>query len=421
MFYTLTCWIFGAAMLVLCAVVSMDDLKTSYIRNRHIVTGFKLCALALLLHLAVSITAYYVPWLDKHMAAPVARKFAEWATSGAGQSLSFSFYPVYLAHSFFAAALGILIWKFGFWPAGDAKFFILLAAAMPLAWPQSGLFPKVLLAVFLMNIFMPAAVFFVVSLTASLIVGALRTEEMGEVKPVLSGLRDFYRKKTEEFRARPIVLLFLAVNYFVLFSLSQVLRMYAHGGLLRLIKSDFIIFVFLFFVWDKMYRLMMRKSTTLASLVIMGAYLVVGSLFWPDRIAKDLLKGMGMVLQFGMLVMLLKSFVQNYFVTREIIRVPIGNLRPGMILASSAEASLKEDHAFYKEHFCDNYSDGLDCAQIEKLQGWERESSLEICQTKPFAVWILIGAVLTVWLQSDILHWAGRFFSSAPKPGGGLL
>lgn len=421
MFYTLTCWIFGAAMLVLCAIIALDDMKTSYIRNRYIITGFKLCALALLLHLVVSTMSYYMPWMDKHMAAPVARKFAEWVTSGAAKSLAFSFYPVYLLHSLCAAALGVFIWKFGFWPAGDAKFFILLSAAMPLVWPQSGLFPKALVAVFLMNIFMPAAVFFVLSLAFALIFASLRTEEMGELKPAVAGLKDWYREKVSEFRAKPIVLLFLAVNYFVLFSLSQVLRMYAHGGLLHIIKSDFAIFIFLFFVWDKMYRLMMRKSTTIASLVIMGAYLVVGSLFWPDRIASDLLKGMGMVLQFGMLLMLLKSFVQNYFITREIIRVPVEDLCPGMILASSAEASLKADHAFYREHFSDNYSDGLAAAQIAKLQGWERESCLEICQTKPFALWILIGAVLTVWLQNDILHWAVRLFSSVPKTGGGLL
>ncbi len=421
MFYTAICWIFGIAILALCSVIVREDIKTSCIRNRHVLLGLKLCALTLIVQLALSVISANSSWLDSHVSAPVLRDFASWAAAGSGKSLSLPFYPVYLAHTLFAAALSVLIWKFDFWPAGDAKFFILLSAALPLALPHSRLFPKALVAAFLMNIFLPAAAFFILALVASLAAGAMRSEDMGEARPAMASAREWYARKAAEFRARPVLLLFLAVNYFVLFSLSQVLRLYAQDGLLKIIKSDFAIFLVLFLFWDKMYGLMMRKSTTLASLAIMGAYLVAGSLLWPDRITSDLFKGMRMVLQFGMLLMLLKGLVQSYFVSRETVRLPVEELRPGMLLAASSEEAIKADPVFYRDNFWDKYSDGISAGQIESIRSWGKEVSLEVCQTRPFAFWILAGAVLTVILQNDIIHWLGGVFASAPKTGGGLL
>jgi|GEM_PF-2644289 len=421
MFYTVICWVFGIAMLVLCSVITLEDMKTSYIRNRHIASGLKLCALALIAQLVVSLISTNAAWAGSHITAPVIRDFAFWASAGSGKSLTLAFYPVYLAHTLFAAALGVLIWKFNFWPAGDAKFFIVISAALPLVIPHSRLFPKALVAAFLMNIFLPAAAFFVAMLLISLALNTMRSEDMGAVRPALASVMEWFAKKAVEFQARPVLLLFLAVNYFVLFSLSQVLRLYAQDGLMKIVKSDFAIFLVLFLFWDKMYRLMMSRSTTLAALVIMGAYLVTGSMLWPDRISSDLFKGMRMVLQFGMLLMLFKGLVQSYFVSRETVRLPVEGLRPGMILASSSEQAIKADPVFYRDNFRDNYSDGLTAGQIESIRLWAKESSLEVCQTRPFAFWILAGAVLTVILQNDVIHWLGGVLSSAQKTGGGLL
>ena len=58
---------------------------------------------------------------------------------------------------FWSAAAGVILWYAEVWPAGDAKFFMLVSAALPLADPYLRGFPNYLFLNLLINIFVAAA------------------------------------------------------------------------------------------------------------------------------------------------------------------------------------------------------------------------------------------------------------------------
>jgi len=80
-----------------------------------------------------------------------------WEWSGASDAAQ---WRLWASHAAVSAALGLGLWLLKIWPAGDAKLFLILAAALPLAAPVR-LRPSALLPVFLLtNVFVPAAVVF---------------------------------------------------------------------------------------------------------------------------------------------------------------------------------------------------------------------------------------------------------------------
>ena len=117
------------------SVVS-GDMASRKIPNAAIMLGWRLLLLALGLQLAN--TAYGV-------------------YSHTGVYLVWSFYWLWCVHFFLAALAGVVLWYSGIWPAGDAKFFMLAAAWLPVINPFIKNFPGYLFIGLLVNIFVAAA------------------------------------------------------------------------------------------------------------------------------------------------------------------------------------------------------------------------------------------------------------------------
>lgn len=84
-----------------------------------------------------------------------------------GLGLSFpyppwEFFPAAAAQPLLGAGAAVLLWRLGQWPAGDAKLFAVASFWLAVADPASPLLPWRLPLVFLMNVFIPAAVFVLV-------------------------------------------------------------------------------------------------------------------------------------------------------------------------------------------------------------------------------------------------------------------
>ncbi len=180
----------------------------------------------------------------------------------------------------------------------------------------------------------------------------------------------------------------------------------------KVISNELVIFVVLFIVWDRVYEFMMRRSTSVAFIIILGTYITLGGLFFPDRILDDLLRGAGMVLRFGMLLMFGKVLVEYYF-RKEVSPVLLNELKAGMLLSEDSRISIRRDRDLFNQHFKTSYSDGLTPEQIKVLREWsvskggKGQEAMTICRTRPFAVWVSIGAVLTLVLQRDVINQTG--------------
>lgn len=139
----------AAAALAAAGDILYNDEKYNRIPNRR-----------LLIFLGLGLTGY---------AALFAATTAATAFGGFGMSYAYlpaAFFTAAAAQALLSAATAVLLWRLGRWPAGDAKLFAVASVWLTLADPGSPLLPWRLPLVFLMNIFIPAAVFILVRTAA---------------------------------------------------------------------------------------------------------------------------------------------------------------------------------------------------------------------------------------------------------------
>ena len=153
--------------------------------------------------------------------------------------LNWNFYLSWCAHLFWAALAGVLLWYTEIWPAGDAKFFILVCAWLPLINPLLKNFPGYLFLSVLVNIFVAAALAAVGGFLAS---GFYKVgpadffkELAGDIKKHLAGLA---ATKTGKWAVAAYL-----VNMTFLFLLQQILNSESRHFLSRfLARTDIVYF-----------------------------------------------------------------------------------------------------------------------------------------------------------------------------------
>lgn len=383
----------GVTFLWIAWKVSIEDLRSSRIRNFWILLGIKISAAAVAVLLVMSI-------LDS-------LGFSLWGLTQPAPI--FKFYLHLLKHFLLVSLAAVVLWKFRIWPAGDAKLFMVFGLMLPLIYPNIRHFPGNLFLVMLLNIFIPACAFFVLALLVSFAVNVTKAGFHSGIRALRKTTLERIKDAWDKFYPRKYELSFLWINFFILFSISQVLRSETQGLFHKVISNELLIFVVLFIVWDRIYEFMMRRSTSVAFVIILGTYITLGALFFPDRILDDMLRGAGMVLRFGMLLMFGKVLVEYYF-RKEVSPMLLKELRPGMLLSEESRYSIRRDPDLFNRHFKTSYSDGLTPEQIKVLKEWsiskggKGQENMTICRTKPFAVWVSIGAVLTLVLQRDVIN-----------------
>lgn len=106
-------------------------------------------------------------------------------------------------------------------------------------------------------------------------------------------------------------------------------------------------------------------------------------------------------LLFGVVYMAVRAVIEENYVY-----VPSSGVQPYLILAAPALQALKQDEAFYEEHFGVRFADGLTPAQALAVRQWcEKKNIVKIAtrQGEPFAGWLFVGVLLTLLLKRDII------------------
>jgi hypothetical protein len=405
-------------MVYLTFNVSLEDFKRNQIRNTWLVLGLKSVILTILVFLSVSLLNAFLGHLENSTASYVIGKIVSVFYFGVKTKVVLKFYLFYSVHVVFLILASVLLWKIKVWPAGDAKLYILLGAMLPLVSPNISYFPYTLFLAYLINIFIPPGLFYICRLFGNLFGIIFKEREIDIRISLWKGLVKKVKSKWSKIRPNFFGYVYLLVNFFILTSLSQVLRFYIYKFLSQRIGVEAILFAVLFLTWDKIVEKLMRKSTTVAFLIIFGGYLTVMALFFPDHLSQGLLDGVFMMLRFGVLLMVMKSAIKYHFESSEVYSVPVDELKPGMILSRKTLSYIKKDYQFGKECFRDDYCDGLTPSQIELLGKWfkeraekdEKHVEVEMAKFNPFAVWVCVGAFITLFMDQDLIHlFMGKF------------
>lgn len=373
--------------LLLGAVASVQDWREKKIRNRLIVSGLAACAAVLALlflnsllghrHLRLwRLGEYYLPW---------------------------RYYPKVLLHGLlsFAAAFGL--WRASIWPAGDAKLFTLFAVLAVLIDPNLPGFPAFLFLLLLINIFVPAGLVFAAEtlVKMALKLPALRGMDWStwlKAKFDVAGIR---LREAWPYRVEYLV---LAVNLFALFLGLQAAQARVIRGLGEPLRS-LTVFLFMFVFWSWLVSVLRNKKAGLAALAGIFAWTMAGSLYWRWDIAGRAWSTMKMMLNFGMFLST-GRFLLDWFIEKESLReLRADQLQLGSVLSDRTWERLAAEKELDGK-MSKRCVDGLTEEDASALKAWlagRGAADYTVYQTIPFALWITLGALLTMSGRANVV------------------
>lgn len=369
-----------AAFTAWSAGVVSGDMATRKIPNASIIAGLKLLGAALLL--AVLCTALG-------------------AAGRLPDCLPAAFYGGYALHLLWTVSAGLLLWYSEIWPAGDAKFFMVLSAALPLAAPALRNFPETLFVSLLINIFVAAGFWAVGNYAAS---GLYRAS----FEDLVTGAKELAAKRLAALPsgwALAAALFGLAV----IFLAQQVFTLAARGALARFVSRPEVLFFFIFIAWEKVGRAFRSKAWNLLAGAGMFAYIVAGWLWFPAEAAGLARAALGNLFKFSLILIVGRFMLEFLLEKKDIVALRAEELKPGMVLSSKERAWMRES-AEYGEDFEDSFRDGLTPEQVELVAAWLRRlppgSTVETVTGRPFALWIAVGAGLTFLFGGGAMHFS---------------
>jgi len=311
-------------------------------------------------------------------------------------------YMVYnIAFSVFA---GVLLWFIYVWPAGDAKLFIAYSSLLPLdIYRATGSFMSF---DFLMNTFVP--VFFVMLLVL------LRKSKKPDIKKGIKVALDPYT----------IFITGLVITGFLWFFLGIF-------SLLGIPHDYLIIMVFLF--------VMIEIVNKISPFNLEYTYIIVAVI----RILVDYRS----VFTFGfayyllsilLVFMVFRSFVLELSFSKNTVRRKIGDLKPGMQLAEGISEKGHGKKAGYEKvefkqftfigdlkertqkKFIHNMSfGGLTEDDVKKIKRLRKDGKIPFDDilvhiVMPFALFLFLGVLLTVFLRTNFVTYIIHFLASKP-------
>ncbi|MCX5785639.1 MAG: hypothetical protein NTX59_08110 [Elusimicrobia bacterium] len=369
-------YLFLAVFLVWSLSVVREDLASQKIPNDKIALGFKMLGAAVLL-LAV------MTFLGYKGRIPV---FQTW-----------NFYPLWCAHMFWSVLASMILWYSEVWPAGDAKFFMVIAGALPLINPQMRNFPHYLFLMLLINIFLSAAFFAVGSFIASGFAKASPSDFFSEM------FADLKKRFSSLGGVRSAA---YALNLAALFLLQQLLNIESRGFLSRLFSRVDVLYFFLFFLWDKVSSAFGSRRWAFVSAAFYALYLGAGLLFFRARLLTMTLAAASNVLRFGLLLIFGRLIFEFLLEKKDAVYLSDEEIVPGVIL-STKETSILRKNPVFNGAFDDCFRDGLSAEQADLLRDWLKKMpvqspKVETVRGRPFALWIFIGAVISLVLNRNL-------------------
>jgi len=288
----------------------------------------------------------------------------------------------------YALFIGVMLWYLGMWPAGDAKLFSILFLLLPpgLYSSQSLIFD------FLINSFVPVFLFMLFLIL---------------LKSRVALLKESLKYSFDPYRVTMLAVILLGFVWLVLGAVSLLSATLS-------VWVDFFITIIILFI---AFELLMRSFGAKIELFFIGCAVL--------RIALDYqaIYSLGFAYKFFSMLLLFVFF--RFFIIYLSFKlytdeVPIKEIKPGMVPAESiikkgrkfekinilnssliSYMSQKKEDIIHGQHFLSK----KDVSKIKKLRAEKRLEfkSLLVSRVQPFAVFLLAGFVLTVFINKSFI------------------
>ncbi|MDT8286362.1 MAG: hypothetical protein RQ748_04555 [Elusimicrobiales bacterium] len=317
--------------------------------------------------------------------------------------LNWNFYRLWAGHAALTVLAGLILWYSEVWPAGDAKFFMISAAWLPLINPFIGNMPGYLFLVVLINIFVAAALYTIGKFLADGFRSATPADYFGKVWSDIKGRFAQLGEGGSKNRARAALLL---ANMTMIFLLQQVLVMESRGLLSGLFARTELLYFFMFFLWEKVARLFKSRLWSWATMIFYPLYLVLGYFFFFGHMVMMLKYAIINVFKFSLILVAGRAMMEFLMEKKDMDYLTVAELEPGGVLSSGSVRMLRANPAFCGV-FDDCFKDGLDEEQLSALKEWMgrlpgETPKVEMVKGRPFALWIFAGCCLTLLLDRNL-------------------
>jgi len=295
------------------------------------------------------------------------------------------------------------LWFWDVWPAGDAKFFVVCAAFVPLLEPAQRAFPFYLSLQLLINVFVLAAVYVLAATALSAARGL-----PGLTPPraaawagerALRALSWLVRQARAWRDSAPV-----AVNTAGLFLLQAVLQPFLEGRLARRFASPLVLALLLIVLWRKLGAFIADRR--LAAVSSAGLLAFAGAAVFRPDLRHLLGPFVARVAGFGVLFGAFGGLLDAHMTEKARVLVGVDGILPGAILSERTLALLRRDPDYFEEHFSPLFKDGLSAPQAEALKQWlmglpPEQAVVETLRGDPFGVWIFAGTLFTLAASRD--------------------
>jgi hypothetical protein len=322
------------------------------------------------------------------------------------------FYNLSLYHLLWSIFAGLILWYGEIWPAGDAKFFIITSLFIPLINPFIKGFPDHLFLLFLVSIFVISAIYVLVNATylSYVTYGSKKIQEPLTSDGIIKKSFRFIFKKLKEFNFKSIFqfLVPYIINLGMLFLIQQTMAyIWTTNILQHIVKRVDIIYFFLFFLWNKINKFFKDRKVMYVSLSTYAVYLVIGNLFFPEKLREIIENTLYTTLTFIIILTVGKFLLESSSEGRNKYWVGVQDLKPNIVLTSDTIEVLRSNPVF-QGAFDICFKDGLTEEQVDVLKEWlprlpDPDAKLEAVSGKSFSEWIFIGALFLLLFGNSVI------------------
>ncbi len=302
-------------------------------------------------------------------------------------------------HLFLCALTALFLWYQRIWPAGDAKIFFIFSILVVMIRPWLWSFPYWTFLHLAINIFFPS-VCFILSILIYQKFHELKKMFSVSVREWIPGVKRALRVLCSRLPANRRVLLTLIGNIIIIPTMIQSFQRVVPHSFFK--PFQFIVYVFLYLFWGTVYKYLQERYILFIVVLLLAefAHKIHESIF--TIVSKNLYFSCGFMIfasTFGILSYYLKML--------RVRRSETSNLNQGDILSDKSWSEMEELCAKTgSEHEFLRYADGLSQEDIAVIRSsCPAEKEVIVCETRPFAFWIFIGALWTLFSAQTFPQW----------------
>ncbi len=311
-----------------------------------------------------------------------------------------------------AFTVGFLMWHWNVWSAGDAKLFTLFAFLLPLRFYSEtylSYFPSFAL---LLNIFTVALGIFLITLIYTFVQWIFTRKKTSSKEKKRVVPRKELKQKTFSIIKEIlgiIVIFFVIVSFFGIFFKSQAGKSLSNFFTVILGLERWTLFIIVLGAFILLMRFLQKIKKifyVIAAILLFWLLYKWVSLGQSPVSAIKPMFGTTSVIVFGAFAF--RKMFDWYLKKKEIQKVKPEELKEGMRPTEETINKLKgKDKKFFRDSIGKICPDGLNKEQVVLLKELAKKikiAVLEVYTPSPFAIWMLIGLIITILLKGAIIQ-----------------